>query len=126
MGDYEKAVAFHQKAFNIQENVKCDPLDCATSYMDLGETYREMKDYSTALTYFEKGLKIREEKLAKNHPALAVIYHSMSKLYLSTEQYSMAMEYIQRTVNIGREKLPSTHPHLAEYRETFEEIRKKQ
>ncbi|CAF4880844.1 unnamed protein product, partial [Rotaria magnacalcarata] len=36
-----------------------------------GETYREMKDYTTALTYYEKGLKIREEKLAKTHPDLA-------------------------------------------------------
>ncbi|CAF5140753.1 unnamed protein product, partial [Rotaria magnacalcarata] len=43
MGDYERALAFHQKALNIQENVKCNPLDCATTYMNLGETYREMK-----------------------------------------------------------------------------------
>ncbi|CAF4044379.1 unnamed protein product [Rotaria magnacalcarata] len=107
MGDYERALAFHEKALNIQENVKCNPLELATTYMNLGETYREVKDYTTALTYYQKGLKIREEKLAKTHPDLAVIYHNMS-------------------VEIGQEKLPSTHPHLVEYRETFEKIRKKQ
>ncbi|CAF2072274.1 unnamed protein product [Rotaria magnacalcarata] len=31
MGDYEKALAFHQKALNIQENAKRNPLDCATT-----------------------------------------------------------------------------------------------
>ncbi|CAF4714181.1 unnamed protein product, partial [Rotaria socialis] len=40
MGDYEKALGFHKKALNIQENVECDPLDCATTYMNVGETYR--------------------------------------------------------------------------------------
>ena len=122
----KKALAFHQRALNIQENVKCNPPDCAITYLNLGETYREIKDYSTALTYFQKGLKIRLEKLSKNHPDLAVVYHNMSKLYFSTRQYSMAMKYVQQAVDIGQEKLSSTHPHLIEYRETFEKIRKKQ
>ncbi|CAF4862185.1 unnamed protein product, partial [Rotaria socialis] len=79
--------------------------------MNVGETYREMKDYTTALTYYQKGLKIHEEKLGENHPDLAVIYHNMSKLYFSTQKYSMAMKYVQQAVEIGEEKLSSTHPH---------------
>ncbi|CAF0726312.1 unnamed protein product [Rotaria sordida] len=59
MGDYERTLSFHRKVLNIQENVRCNPLECATTYTNLDETYREMKDYSTALTYFEKGLEIR-------------------------------------------------------------------
>ncbi|CAF5129476.1 unnamed protein product, partial [Rotaria sp. Silwood1] len=51
------------------------------------ETYREMKDYPTALTYYQKGLEIREKKSPKNHPDIAVAYHNLSKLYLSTRQY---------------------------------------
>ncbi|CAF4843448.1 unnamed protein product, partial [Rotaria sp. Silwood2] len=110
---------------NIQENVQCTPLECATTYVNLGETYREMKDYSTALTYFEKGLKIREKKLPKNHPDLAVVYHNLAKLYFSTRQYNMGMKNVQQAVEIAQEKLSSNHPHLADYRETFEKIRKK-
>ncbi|CAF3971370.1 unnamed protein product, partial [Rotaria sp. Silwood1] len=86
---------------------------------------REMKDYSTALTYFQKGLEIRQKKLPKDHPDLAVVYHNMAKLYLSTRQYNMAMKNIQQTIEIAQEKLPSTHPHLSDYKETFEKIRKK-
>ncbi|CAF2227047.1 unnamed protein product [Rotaria magnacalcarata] len=71
MGDYEKTLAFHPKALNIQENAKCNPLECPTTYMNLGETYCEMKDYTTALTYYQKRLNIRDEKLAKTHPDLA-------------------------------------------------------
>ncbi|CAF1401028.1 unnamed protein product, partial [Rotaria sordida] len=84
-----------------------------------------MKDYSTALTFYQKGLEIREKKLPKNHPDLAVVYHNMAKLYLATRKYSMAMKNIQQAVEIAQEKLPSTHPHLLEYKETFEKIRMK-
>ncbi|CAF5118434.1 unnamed protein product [Rotaria sp. Silwood1] len=121
----KKALSFHRKALNIQENVQCNPLDCSLTYINLGETYRKMKDYTTALIYFEKGLEIREKKLSKNHPDLAIVYHNLSKLYLSTQEYSMAMKNIQQAIEIAQEKLPSTHPHLVEYKETFENIRKK-
>jgi tetratricopeptide (TPR) repeat protein len=33
MGDYEKALSFHRTALNIQENVECNPLECATAYI---------------------------------------------------------------------------------------------
>ncbi|CAF4189111.1 unnamed protein product [Rotaria sordida] len=49
----------------------------------------------------------------------------MAKLYLATRKYSMAMKNVQQAVEIAQEKLPSTHPHLLEYKETFENIRKK-
>ncbi|CAF3392438.1 unnamed protein product [Rotaria socialis] len=32
MSGYEKALAFHHKALNIQENIKRNPLKCATTY----------------------------------------------------------------------------------------------
>ncbi|CAF4341944.1 unnamed protein product, partial [Rotaria sordida] len=58
--------------------------------------FDEMKDYSTTLTYFQKGLEIRQKKLPKNHPDLAIIFHNMAKLYLATQQCSMAMESVQQ------------------------------
>ena len=98
---------------------------CATTYVNLGETYREMKDYTMALTYYQKGMEIREKKLPKNHCDLAVIYHNLAKLYLATRQYNMAMKNVQQALEIAQEKLPRNHPHLVDYRETFEKIRKK-
>ncbi|CAF5145027.1 unnamed protein product, partial [Rotaria sp. Silwood1] len=84
-----------------------------------------MKDYRRALTYYQKGLEIRENKLPKNHPDLAVVYHNLAKLYLSTRQYNMAMKNVQQAIEIAQEKLPSNHPHILGYKETFEKIRKK-
>ncbi|CAF0799516.1 unnamed protein product [Rotaria sordida] len=125
MGHYDRALSFHQKALNIQENVQYNPMDCTTTYTNLGEKYREMKDHTMTLTYFQKGLEIRERKLPKNHPDLAVIYHNFAKLYLSTRQYNTAMKNVQQAVEIAQAKLPSNHPHLLDYNETFEKIRKK-
>ncbi|CAF1487607.1 unnamed protein product [Rotaria sordida] len=125
MGKYEMALSFHQKALNIQQNVECNPLELAITYTNLGETYREINDYSTALEYFCKGLRIRENMLAKNHPDLAAIYYNVAKVHLAIGQYSTAMKNVQQAVEIAQEKLPSNHPHLLDYKEAFEMIRKK-
>ncbi|CAF2525399.1 unnamed protein product [Rotaria sp. Silwood2] len=125
MEDYERALSFHQKTLNIQENVECNPLECAMTHMNLGETYRKMKNYSTVLIYFQKALQIRENKLPKTHPDLAANYHNLTKLYIwTTRQYSMTMKYVQQVVEILQEKLPSNHSYLLNYRDTFEKIRK--
>ncbi|CAF5187547.1 unnamed protein product, partial [Rotaria sp. Silwood1] len=101
------------------------PEDYIEHFLEYLMLFDEMKDYSTALTYFQKGLEIREQKLPKDHPDLAVVYHNMGKLYLSTRKYSMAMTNVQQAIEVAQEKLPSTHPHLLEYKETFEKIRMK-
>ena len=102
MGDYQTALSFHQEALDIQENVQCDSLDRATTYVNLGETYREMKDYTMALTYYQKGMEIRENKLQKNHCSLAVIHHNLAKLYLDTQQCDMATKNVQEALELLR------------------------
>ena len=82
-----------------------------------------MKEYTLALKYYEKVIEIREKKLSKTHPDLAVVYHNLAKLYLATRQYSTAMKNVQQALEIAEEKLPRNHPHLVDYRETFEKIR---
>lgn len=77
------------------------------------------------MTYYEKGLKIRDEKLLKNHPDLAVVYHNMSKLYLAMQQCNTATSHAQKAIDTPQDKLPSTHPHLFEYREIFEKNSRK-
>ncbi|CAF2918295.1 unnamed protein product [Rotaria sp. Silwood2] len=106
MDEYEKALIFHRKALDIQKSVKGNPLECATTYINLGETYREMKDYTTALVYLKKGIEIHKSKLPKNHPDLAISYHKMAKLHLATQQYDMAMKNVQQAIEISQEKLP--------------------
>lgn len=126
MGNYLKALEllkkgleiimkYYQKALDIQENVASNPLDCAATYLNLGKTYCEIKDYATTLRYYEKCLKIRQERLLKSHPSLAVVYHGMAKLYLATQQ----------AFHIAQETLPSTHPHLLEYLETLEKFQQR-
>ena len=80
MEDYQTALSFHQKALDIQRNGQCDSLACSTTYVNLGETYREMGDYTMALIYYQKGMEIREKKLPKNHCDFAIMYHNLAKI----------------------------------------------
>ncbi|CAF3743720.1 unnamed protein product [Rotaria socialis] len=126
MGDYEKElITFNREALDIQENIKGSPVECSLTYTYLAETYREIKDYTTASEYFEKGIERRKNRLPRNHPNLAVIYHRVPKLYLDARKYDIAMKYVQQAVEVAQEKLSYNHPHLLKYRETLERIRRK-
>ncbi|UJR12019.1 hypothetical protein I4U23_016197 [Adineta vaga] len=107
-----------------EDNITCSLLECADTYVNLGETCHDMQDYNMALVYFRKGLYVREEKLSEDHD-LAIVHHSLAKLYLSTGEYQLAMESVQQAITIGEKKLLSTHPDIVDYRETYETIRKK-
>ena len=113
-------LTFHHKTLQIQENIQCNPLNCEVTYTNLGGPYLEMKNYMTALTYFQQGVYIRQEKLSNKHSDFSVIYRNLSKLYLVTQQYNLAMKNIQTTFRIAENSLPTRHPLLVEYRETFE------
>lgn len=44
--------------------------DTAVDYLNLGIIYYKKDQFKEALEYFEKALKIRAEKLKKNHQAI--------------------------------------------------------
>ncbi|CAF4410244.1 unnamed protein product, partial [Rotaria magnacalcarata] len=69
MGEYSKALDFHEKANKIYE-ISLPPThpELATSYNNIGTTYYGMGDYSKALSYLEKALSIRQKSLPPTHP----------------------------------------------------------
>ena len=53
----------------------------ATSYNNIGTLYSEQGDYSKALEYLQKALKIKLEILGKNHPDVAMCYDNIGAVY---------------------------------------------
>ncbi|CAF4360240.1 unnamed protein product, partial [Rotaria sordida] len=82
MGDYSKALEFHEKSHKIFEKaLPPNHPNLASSYNNIGGVYDDMGDYSKALEFYEKSLKIREKALPPNHPHLAFPYNWFGKTY---------------------------------------------
>ncbi|CAF4555589.1 unnamed protein product [Rotaria magnacalcarata] len=74
-----------------------------------------MGEYSKALEYYEKSLKIREISLPPTHPDLAQSYNNIGGVYYNMGEYSKALPLLEKTLDIFRKSLPSTHPHIENY-----------
>ncbi|CAF4527924.1 unnamed protein product [Rotaria socialis] len=135
MGDYSKAREFNEKALKIREEVLVpNHLDLAASYSSIGENiafkasiigyllqqyrcvvrkYEKIGDYSKALDFGEKALKISEKHLPSNHPKLATSYNNIGLAYDGMGNYLKAIEFYERALEIDEKTLPSNHPDLA-------------
>ncbi|CAF5216133.1 unnamed protein product, partial [Rotaria magnacalcarata] len=71
-----------------------------------------MGEYSKALEFYEKSLKIREISLPPTHPDLAQSYNNIGMTYYPMGEYSKAFSYLEKALGILRKSLPSTHPHI--------------
>ena len=59
MGHYENALKWHEKALKIEkENIECNLLECARTYTNFGEAFREMKNCPAALNYLQRGINL--------------------------------------------------------------------
>jgi tetratricopeptide (TPR) repeat protein len=71
MGDYSKALEYHQKSLAISEKVlgKEHPFT-AISYNNIGSVYNSMGDYRKAYEFMQKAVDIWQKVLPVNHPNL--------------------------------------------------------
>ena len=91
---YEKCLLGQEKVLGE------DHKDTLTTVNNLGEVYREMKDYEKALEYYERDLKGSEKTLGKTHPDtlstvnnIGALYNDGMKDYKKAEElYRMALE----------------------------------
>jgi tetratricopeptide (TPR) repeat protein len=76
--------------FSIRSRIKCKKSleilqktppanhpSLATSYNDTGWVYRNMSEYSQALSYYERALGIWQRSLPPNHPHIQTVKESI-------------------------------------------------
>jgi tetratricopeptide (TPR) repeat protein len=80
MEDYSAALSFHQKSIEIRE--KCLPLnypEIVKTYNNIGAVYQSMKNYPTAISFFQKSLTITSVELIEKWEIIRMHYLSSKK-----------------------------------------------
>jgi len=72
------------------------------AYNQLGNAYSELGEVATALEYYHKSLKIKEE--IGDKPGVAIALHNIANIYSDRGNIHMALEYFQKSLNL-REKI---------------------
>jgi len=97
-GDYRRSVEYSQKAIEIGEKYG-DYHDVSKWKLNLGDTYRKMKDYENAEKYLSEGLEGVKKVGDKYWEANGYLY--LGTLYLiDKEDVKTAKEYFTRAYNL--------------------------
>jgi len=93
---YKKAIAFDQEIGDYHETAIC--------MLNLGDTYTDLKNFSNAQYYLQKGLsmtqKLGDKYWEANKYWEATGYKYFGKLYLAQNQESLAREYFTKAYNL--------------------------
>ncbi|CAF4941345.1 unnamed protein product [Rotaria socialis] len=84
-----------------------------------------MGDYSKALEFCEKSLKIRQVSLPLTHPDLATSYNCIGEVYNGMGEYLKALSYLEKALSIYRNSLPETHPNIQVVLSSIAAVKKK-
>ena len=113
-GKYKEAEQVYLRLVSLREGTKeKEDSDTATSYNNIGLTYKSQGDYTKALEYYFKALNIREKVLGKEHPSTATSYNNIGLTYKSQGDYTKALEYYQKALDIQEKVLGKEHPDTA-------------
>ncbi|UJR16852.1 hypothetical protein I4U23_003751 [Adineta vaga] len=112
---YPEALAHHLKALEIKKKflIGIDP-HLASSYNQVGVTYRRLGDCSQALEYINTGLNMRLKCLDSNDAELAQSYRDLGFVHYRLKKYSLALENFTKAHAIYTKALPENHPDIAE------------
>ncbi|CAF1354908.1 unnamed protein product [Rotaria sordida] len=93
--------------------MQIDPTQSTTPFASIREAYSAIGENSTALSYYEKAVAIRQRSHCSDHPDLAYSYNNIGNVYYSMGNYSEALSSHEKALAIRQQSLPSNHPHLA-------------
>ncbi|CAF4267310.1 unnamed protein product [Adineta steineri] len=113
-GEYPEALTYYQKSLALyQKTLSSNHLNLTSTFIGIGNVYKDMNDYPKALSYYEKTLEIQQQSLPSNHLSLGASYNNMGTVYRKMGDYPKALSYYEKDLAILQQSLPSSHPRLA-------------
>lgn len=114
-GMYKEALARYTRLIELCESLygQEDPI-IAMAYHGIGDVYRNLCNFSSAIDYQTKALEIQKNVLGEKHLATAETYNDLGLVYLFQGDYNHASGYILKAKAIREELVDDNHPDLAE------------
>ena len=111
---YNQVLNYYNRAIDLLQNDDDETASkLANVYTNLGQFYRQKKNYEQARSCHEKALALRDKCLPKMHYDLAFTYKGLAAIYFDLHQYDQALINCQKALDIESKLLPLNHPTMA-------------
>ncbi|CAF1037181.1 unnamed protein product [Didymodactylos carnosus] len=111
MGEYDKAERFYLMLLtHLSDNHELMPF----VHHGLGLVHLDKGNYSSALSYLNKGLKLRLLTLSPNHSDIAQSYNDIAEVYRSEGDYEEALNLHQKALDIRQTASATNQSDLVE------------
>ncbi|CAF0907945.1 unnamed protein product [Rotaria sordida] len=87
--------------------------DRANYNLQLGWVYKDIREYTKAITFYERAIDIYKKIGPSNQLDLASCYNNIGLVYYNMGRYSKALSSYERSLEIQKIALPPNHPDLA-------------
>jgi len=98
LGDYERALDWHRKAFAIRKNLSGVESVGVTEACGIGFIHARQGDYAAALAFYEQALAIEEKILGKQHPVTTLIRNGIAGVYDKKGDYRQAAVWYEKVL----------------------------
>ena len=106
--EFDKSINAHLKAMKIRgKSFGLESVGIIESYLGLGNTYREIKDYDASLEYFEKALRNKIIQRGEGHKDLVKFYKYISDVYYLKEN-----KLKETNTKLNTKKLKGNHNNM--------------
>jgi signal transduction histidine kinase len=97
LGNYARAIDFHQKALNIAISIN-NPVERAIQYVNLGNDYNSSKNYRDAIEHIEKALPVFTD--TKTQSYLLSAYEAMITANNGLRNYGHSVRFYEKYVQL--------------------------
>lgn len=96
--DYNLSLAYSKKALAVKQAGLYPKEQVPTSWLIIGDNYRELQQYDSAKKYYDNAIEGYKE--SGDQSGLGTAYNSMANLYASTLDYQQAISYATQSKQI--------------------------
>jgi tetratricopeptide (TPR) repeat protein len=132
--DLKMALHYYSQALEVQAAGNAKNTDVATTLNKLGNICYEMKDFTSAMQHYQKGLNVEKTILPANHPHTIITQTNLAHIYKQIGQHKQALKaylavYEMQIVTFGADTLQVAETlssiglmqyHLRDYESSFE------
>ena len=110
IGQLHLAIKHAQLLLEQEEVFEQDESKRYISRVKLGDIFRSMAEYASAINEYQHALNGLEGVLGKGHPVTLGAVHNMAIVFKNKGEYDKALEWYQRTINGQEKAFGKDHP----------------